>query len=104
MANSTISCNTVVPHNYISNKPSYDGAVQNSGILYQTSKKDGYVVSKNFVLKYNSLVDKYGNKFTPPIKHNFGIMPVDQSEDYFIVNQAMVNYLVMNTWLNSGKQ
>jgi hypothetical protein len=71
--------------------------------LCKTDKGDGYIVTKSFVLRFNALVDKFGKRFTPEIKHNFGIQPIDQSDEYFIVNQAMVDFLMMNTWNKSGK-
>ncbi len=75
---------------------SYDKGVKNSGVISTTVDKTGFVVTERFVARYNSLVEKYGKQFNPPVKKNAGV--ISYKDNYVIDNEHMVKMAKMNTW------
>lgn len=73
---------------------SYDGSTQNSGIIGVVD--GGYIVTPNFLKKYDELVSKYGSRFTPAIQTRDGV--IGQNID----KEHMIKYLVMMQWQRSG--
>ena len=83
-----------------SNEISYDNGEKNSGIILGAEDKKGFIVTPNFVKRYNSLIDKYaeyinlsGEKI---IYKNTGIIKLCEWM-YYIDNQHMSYFLYLNT-------
>lgn len=69
---------------------------QTSGIISVSNDKTGFIVTKHFIDRYNSMIDKYGKKFVPELKKEQGISKIDNTEFYFMSNQSMGYFLTMN--------
>jgi hypothetical protein len=100
---------------------SFDGNIQNSGIV-GVCMSGGFIVSDKVFIKYNGLIEKYGDKFVPVLKKDFGLTPSkntallktrngkqptpwvgDSNRTYYnMTSEAMVHFLDMNDWENSG--
>ena len=79
---------------------SFDQGQQNSGIIAQLDDKSA-VVTPHFRDRYNGLVEKYGNRFLPPLTRDAGIKP---SGDVFTIDaEHLVKFLTMNRWRKEGK-
>ena len=69
---------------------------QTSGIISVSNDKTGFIVTKHFIDRYNSMIDKYGKKFVPELKKEQGVSKIDNTEFYFMSNQSMGYFLTMN--------
>lgn len=69
---------------------------QTSGIISVSNDKTGFIVTKHFIDRYNSMIEKYGKKFVPELKKEQGISKIDNTEFYFMSNQSMGYFLTMN--------
>jgi hypothetical protein len=65
---------TVIPKHTKPNQPSFDGNQQNSGLLGFTAEGSA-IITSNAVNRYNFLIEKYPDFFTPPVKKNEGVKP-----------------------------
>ena len=90
---------TVTPDPVTSSQASFDGNVQNSGIVMSTPS--GFVVTSHFRERYNAMIAKYGGDFAPPLKPDSGIAPIGEDR-WMISKQAMVCFLEMNAWRKAG--
>lgn len=80
-----------------SNTISYDEyGNQTSGIISVSNDKTGFIVTKHFIDRYNSMIEKYGKKFVPELKKDQGVSKIDNTKFYFISNQSMGYFLTMN--------
>lgn len=100
------NCSTVVQKPVVATMPSYDGNIDDSGIVSVVkdaeNKTLGFVVTPGFVERYNSLIDWYGHRFTPPLKHDVGVIQ-NTGKNMLIDNQHMICYLDMQGWKRQGK-
>lgn len=96
------SC-TVTPVHTTAAVPSYDGGVQNSGLLgYHTNGAVVYrVLTPHSHDRYNGLIDVYGDRFIPHLKHDDGVVPF--GTNYLIDPQHWVYALQMNRWRTERK-
>lgn len=69
---------------------------QTSGIISVSNDKTGFIVTKHFIDRYNSMIEKYGKKFVPELKKEQGVSKIDNTKFYFISNQSMGYFLTMN--------
>ena len=69
---------------------------QTSGIISVSDDKTGFIVTKHFIDRYNSMIEKYGKKFVPELKKEQGVSKIDNTQFYFISNQSMGYFLTMN--------
>lgn len=69
---------------------------QTSGIISVSDDKTGFIVTKHFIDRYNSMIEKYGKKFVPELKKEQGVSKIDNTKFYFISNQSMGYFLTMN--------
>ena len=69
---------------------------QTSGIISVSNDKTGFIVTKHFIDRYNSMIEKYGKKFAPELKKDQGVSKIDKTDFYFISNQCMGYFLTMN--------
>lgn len=69
---------------------------QTSGIISVSNDKTGFIVTKHFIDRYNSMIEKYGKKFVPELKKEQGVLKIDNTEFYFMSNQSMGYFLTMN--------
>ncbi len=78
---SLTSCANITPKTGTPTEASFDGNTQNSGIVSQLTEIDengkerptgGYVITESALQRYNSYIDRYGSRFSPPLKQNFG--------------------------------
>ena len=77
-------------------EPSFDNNVQNSGILdFEVGK--GWLITESALLRYNSLIKKYGSDFDVPIKFNFGVSTTnDDPPKIYLTQEAMIKFAQMN--------
>lgn len=101
-------CTTVHQAQVESAAPSFDGNVQNSGIVSQ--RPDGaYVVTAHFRDRYNALVAIYGDAkladgapaFTPPIRANDGLTALPDGT-WAMDKQAMVDMVTLSRLKRQG--
>jgi hypothetical protein len=89
---------TVVPTTTIAREASWDGNEQSSGIIASTPQ--GFIVTDNFVDRFELLITIYGGDFAPPLKQT-GAVP--QGPDRLLITKhAMAQFLTMNAWRRSG--
>lgn len=69
---------------------------QTSGIISVSDDKTGFIVTKHFIDRFNSMIEKYGEKFVPELKKDQGVSKIDNTQFYFISNQSMGYFLTMN--------
>ena len=67
-----------------------------SGIISVSDDKTGFIVTENFINRFNSMIEKYGKKFQPELKKNQGTYKIDKTKYYFITNQSMGYFLTLN--------
>lgn len=90
---------TIIPALVVDQEPSWDGNEQNSGLL-------GYVEGKGFLLtpdaakRYTELTKKYGANRVPPLAEGEGL--VAEGDKFYLSNQYMVEFVVMNQKLKQG--
>lgn len=79
---------------------SMDGNQQNSGFI--AFNKDGSgVITPHARDRYNGLVEKYGNRFLPPLGKDSGVKPVG---DVFEIDaEHLAKFMTMNRWRKEGK-
>lgn len=92
---------TVKKEPIVASVPSWSGANQNSGFLYFTNLNSG-VIDSNAVIRYNLLIDKYGNKFLPPVKKNDGL--VSEPPIFIIDAEHLEKFIRMNRWYKTGEK
>lgn len=106
----TACTNTVVPKTVIPSQPSMDqsykpGAKEgeqeaNSGFIGYTKGGNG-LITPHARDRYNGLVEKYGNRFLPPLTKDAGVKP---SGDVFEIDaQHLAKFITMNRWRKEGK-
>ena len=91
---------TVAPPVLKDQVPSFDGGVQNSGFLGFTNGMGLITVTAR--MRYNLLIERYGNQFIPPLEHDAGIFTNVPGQSYFIDKQHLVDFATMNRWSKSG--
>ena len=82
---------------------SYDNGQQNAGIIQTYTffnngeKIEGFIITENAKIKYNTLIEKYGNRFIPELKKNDGIINININNKiyYFISAQYMIKFADM---------
>ena len=101
------SCIDFTPDFVDSQTISFDENSQNSGII-NFYGEEGYIVTSNFIDRYNNMMnieiyDNINDKkiklkefFVPPLKKNFGVKKLENTNYYIINNQGMQNFLLMN--------
>ncbi|HEY1791548.1 MAG TPA: hypothetical protein VGG34_01405 [Opitutaceae bacterium] len=110
--------NTVHQAPVPSTQPSFDGDVQDSGIV--ADLPDGsYVVTASFLARYNRLIATYGNAktadgspiFTPALAANAGVEPLNPATiltlyqgrgAYIMTAEAMDNMVVLSRLKKRG--
>ena len=88
---------------YFSDVIGYDNGQQNAGIIQTYTffnngeKIEGFIITENAKIKYNTLIEKYGNRFIPELKKNDGIINININNKiyYFISAQYMVKFADM---------
>lgn len=100
---STTSCSffsAPVVENNLSENPSYDGNVANSGIVGVVDGK-GFEVTPHFRTRYNLMVVDYGDQVSEGIKQDDGLTKLDNG-NWIIDKQHMVYFLDMNQFRKNG--
>ena len=94
------ACGTVIPNTVQANVASYDGGVQNSGLLSMTTNSTGAVtgaiITPHARDRYNALIPVYGTNFFPALKFDEGITPAPPN--FRIDAQHLVEFMRMNRW------
>lgn len=103
-----MGCHTVTPDPVQAQTISYDGGVQNAGII--SLDNTGAVITAEKRDYYNSLIAIYGDAkwtknglpiFTPPLVKDQGVVPAN---GYFhITSAALANLTVMHQWFKMGR-
>lgn len=101
---------TVVPKPVHSEQASFDGVERTSGVVQFSSELGGFIVTDNFVRRYDALVDIYGNTkdsltrlpyFAPALVRRYG---VSQTRGMWIITpDAMTKFVRMNQWRKAGR-
>jgi len=99
LAFSLAACGTSIPPLIESNIPSFDGKVQDSGVI--SLVPGGQLVTPHWRDRYNGMIAVYGKRFTPPLQTDDGILPAgpgNTAAQYFIDNEHAVKFDLMNEW------
>jgi hypothetical protein len=79
--------------------PSWDGNVRNSGFTNWHTNDTGIiygVLTPHARDRYNGLIEQYGDRFTPPLKRDYGI--INNQTNFFITSEGLYNFIKMNRW------
>ncbi len=88
---------TVIPKQVHEKQASFDGNIQNSGIIARLP--DGsWEVTPSFHERYRGLTASFGKRFNPPVQADDGIKLYDSGPNYAIDSQHMVYFNTMNQW------
>lgn len=88
-----ISCKTFVPKPVVDQQASWDGNVQNSGIVNYIDNV-GFLITENAAQRYMFLTKKLGETWTPPLKPGEGL--TYSNGNYYLPNEYFVKFAVMN--------
>ncbi len=94
---------TVTPRVVEGSGASWDAGERNSGIIGFVKCESGrcVAVTSSFRARYNQLILRYGSRFTPPIRKDYGV--TDTGTNVFLLTkEAMQKSGQMHTWRNSG--
>ena len=91
---------TAVPPTIEDVSPSFDGGLQNSGFLGFTNGMA--LITVNAWLRYNSLIERYGNQIIPPLEFNAGVTTNVPGVSYLLDKQHLVDFATMNRWFKAG--
>ena len=92
---------TVIQKEVRPSRPSYSGAVLDSGIK---GFEPGYVIfNEDSRARYNALIERYGASFLPPLKKDDGLTPLPGSL-WAIDNQHFAKAVRMNNDNRSSTQ
>ncbi len=88
---------TVTPQVVKPTQASFDEGGQNSGLIGHDSY--GFpIITMHALDRYNALIDRYGSRFTPPVKQNEGIFLTETNTA--VMSWASEYYFAtMNRWL-----
>ncbi len=92
---------TVTPRIVRDSTASFDGSVQNSGLI-------GFDDAGNAILtphardRFNALVAVYGKRFAPPLTADYGITPT-ATNTFLITKEALVKFGQMNSMRKAGE-
>lgn len=95
---------TVTPAIVPAQAASFDGGEQTSGILQLVD--GGALITAGARARYNALVRVYGEDFLPALEIDQGLTAppeADPAGAYFITNEALQNFILMNTWRRMGR-
>lgn len=94
---------TVAPKPVRATHASFDGNVQNSGIIAVLPSSQGFLVTSTKRDTYNALVETYGwdDYFSVPLIQDSGVKP-DGSGNYVMTAKALSNMGIMLSWQRSG--
>ncbi len=91
---------TVAPKIASSSQPSWDGGMQNSGILGETDSHS-LVISSHARDRYNGLISTYGGKYSPALKTDDGIEATGTNTFLLEAGHA-AKFIEMNRWRKQG--
>ena len=92
---------TITPKVVTDSHASFDGNQANSGFIAFTADGSG-LITPHARERYNSLIDRYGSRFVPPLGRNAGVRP-DPSGNFIIDAEHLVKFATMNRWSKSRK-
>lgn len=82
---------TIVAPKVVETQASFSGNAQNAGVLDYLGPDLGFLLDKNAVDRYNSLVNLYGKDLIPPVAINAGIKPTN--ENFLMDHEHMVLFM-----------
>ena len=96
------SCSgTIAPKENTPKAVAYIGNSQNAGVL--GFEPDGSVIITSAKRdEYNSLIDSYGTRFTPPLAHDAGLRSNGPDSSWLIDREHVVKFSVMRSWQRRG--
>lgn len=72
------STETFIPPSIIEQQPSWDGNLQNSGLINYIEGA-GFVITPNAAQRYKFLTEKFGDTLVPPIKKGQGLKKIGKN-------------------------
>lgn len=93
----------IVPTTNVSTTASYDAGIKNSGVISKTPDRKGFIVTSHFRDRYNSLVDMYGDQFSPALKQDEGFNFEREGLTCIIDIEHMVKMGQMAQWKRNGR-
>lgn len=92
---------TIIPPQVVTTQASFDGNHQTSGIL--SVDETGFLVTPRYIERYDAMLEKYGERFSPPIKpgDRRGITP--EGENYRITGETRSRFGQMNQMRKDGQ-
>jgi len=95
-------CGTVVPEpTPMPSVISWDQNEQNGGII-RLLPQGGAEITTRALMRYEALLEKYRDKFLPPLERRYGVTTV--SGAIFLNADALEKFIVMNQWHRMGRQ
>ena len=88
--------NTVAPKQASSGRPSWDGSSQNSGFIGFDQAGNG-ILTAHARDRYNELMDRYGKKFSPPVRQDDGLTAT-ATNTWLIDPQHLSSFMTANRW------
>jgi hypothetical protein len=90
---------TIIPSLVVDREASWDNNEQNSGLLDYIEGK-GFLLTSDAAKRYTELTKKYGSTRVPPLAEGEGL--VTEGDKFYLSNQYMVEFVVMNQKLKQG--
>lgn len=87
---------TVRPKVVQNYQPSFDGNLQNSGLI-EHDKAGNAVITAHARDRYNALMDEYGKLFLPPVNRDDGITPTG-TNTFLLDGQHEFIFATANRW------
>lgn len=91
---------TVRPPTIADSAPSFDGGVQNSGMIDFYTNSAGVVwmeVTPHFRDRYNAMIPRFGTNYLPALRLDEGIVK-HTNANYLIDLDHLVKFNTMNRW------
>ena len=99
----TSGCTKTISPNKVSvHQPAFSGNSANGGLIGFSDNGEAIITARALV-KYNILIDIYGDELMPPISNNFGITSFTNNT-YLITSEGLSNFMLMNQWYKDGKK
>lgn len=111
------SCGTIAPKENVATVTAYTGNQQHAGFLGWACDKDwnktgDVAISESKREEYNALIDLYGGRITPPLKHDDGATPCYKWIDpdgvqhtgiaWSLDREHVVKFSLMKSWQHRG--
>lgn len=96
-ASCSVRQQTVTPPAIVSTQASFDGNVQNSGLI-GPDNQGGFFVTGHFIDRYDALLEKFGNRLVPLVKMGDRKGVTGGPEKFQVTAEMIARFRTMNLW------